>query len=224
MEKNKQEMEALEENWHQIAQNHAEYLSVYTQKIDNLLQEKDYFTLSELLRSETFIEKLSTHTDMAYMAFCNKIYMQEQIENVPHTVWENRNTVREIIEYIKYFKFVLWHVEFETEAAAGKNLLRFLEKQQTSMTMLKYMIYAAGMKKPELTERLIILFLDAGMQDNALAMLKYADELTPGYEDILCLMANLYFESGKKQKAVECLDKIKEPTEMAKKFKRLCEE
>ena len=57
----------------------------------------------------------------------------------------------------------------------------------------------------------------------AFSMLKYADELCPGTEEILCTMADLCLKAGKKEEAAYCLKRVGHPTQITEMFRKLCE-
>ena len=82
----------------------------------------------------------------------------------------------------------------------------------TVMKRLLAVTYLQGVFASALTE---------DMTEYAFAMLEYADELNPGCEDILCMMAQICYESGRKKDASAYLDKIAEPTEITEKFRKL---
>ena len=159
MNKTQQEIEAIELEHRQMTENQKAYLPGYRQKIDRLLKCRDYTGLAEVLHSEKFLEACSSDTDMAYMIFCNQIYTEEQKTNPPHTIWENFYSVKDLLSHIQSLKFLLWRLEFGTDT--GNELISCVKTHTISQTALKYMVQAFSMNKPELTERLTILFLPA---------------------------------------------------------------
>ena len=107
--------------------------------------------------------------------------------------------------------------------SAGEQLLAFLLQKRVSICLLKYIVHVAGMDKVGLLGRLAELFLDHDRIAMGFAMLKYADELQPGTEEILCTMAELCLRIGKKEEALHCLNQVKWPTQITKAFRKLCE-
>ncbi len=213
----------VEQICNQVAENRRQYLQEYQGRINQLLQEEKRTELSELLSDALFVERFETDTDMAYMMLSNQIYLEEVREHADRTVFDGHFSIDEVVAYIQEIKFRLWHLEFETEPKAADWLVSFVNENRISGCLLKYIVHIAGMDKIGLLERLAVAFLDHGMRGLAFSMLKYAEELSPGAEDILCTMADLCLQVGKKAEAAECLDKVKVPTEITAAFRKLCE-
>ena len=54
-------------------------------------------------------------------------------------------------------------------------------------------------------------------------MLKYADELYPGNEEILCMLAEIYLLVGRKEDAMHSLEKVQNPSQLTIELRKKCE-
>jgi hypothetical protein len=160
---------------------------------------------------------------MAYMMLANQIYQQETKERAVQTIWDGHSSVEEVMAFIQEIKFRLWRLEFDMEEDAGRQFVEFVRQTKISSYLLKYMVRVAGMDKVGLLERMAAAFLERQMPGMAFAMLHYADELCPGMEDILCTMADLCLQAGKKEEARQCLERVTSPTYITETFRKMCE-
>ena len=190
--------------------------------IDRYLREKDRKKLLELLLSESFQDQFGAVTDMAYMILAAKIYEREVADGASWTVLDGRGSIQEIMAFIQEMKFLLWRMEFGM-AGAKELLLACVRDNRVSGCLLACLVRVAGMHKLTLLERLAELFLAQDMVAMAFYMLRYADELQPGSEEILCSMADIYLKAGKKEEALCCLDQVKWPTRITAAFRKVCE-
>lgn len=213
----------LEQRWQRLVKVHKAELPKYYRQINSLLKEGDKENLSIMLSSEEFCSKFETVTDMAYMVLVNQIYQEELKEHATRTILDGFDSIEGILAFIQEIKFRLWRVEFDMEDDAGEQFMKLVDRYQMSNCLLKYMVHVAGMDKVKLLLKLSIMFLDRNMISKAFALLKYADELSPGTEEILCTMANLCLQVGKKSEALYCLQQVNEPTKLTETFRKLCE-
>lgn len=200
-----------------------EELPEYRKRIDQLLKAGDRDGLSKLLSSKEFYHKFRTVSDMVYMVAVNQIYQEETAQHIENTVLDGRDSIDEILAFIREMKFELWRFEFGMEEEPGERFLQFIRENQVSGCMLKYAVYMAGMDKIRLLVRLAALFLNYSMPGKAFIVLKYADELCPGSEEILCTMADLCLKMGQKKEALYCLERVERPTKITAAFRKLCE-
>lgn len=221
--KTEEEIAEIEQICQKNARIRTEELPRYRRRINELLKEGDRESLSELLASQEFYSKFETVTDMAYMMLASQIYQEETAAHAARTIFDGHNSIEEVVAFIQELKFGLWRLEFDMEENAGIWLSEWIRQNQISACLLKYAVHVAGMNKVILLERLGALFLEQNMLGMAFAMLKYADELLPGTEEILCTMADLCLQAGKKEEALHCLNQVKEPTHITEAFRKLCE-
>lgn len=219
----KQSEEALAEMERSCLQNKKmweEEVPKYQKYINHLLSTENREQLSELLSSEEFVRKFSGVTEMAYMILINQIYQQELLEQVEKTVLDGHVSMEEVIAYVQEIRFRLWRLEIYMDKNDGLQLLDFIQKNQVSSYLLKFIVNIAGLNKVRLLKCLAEIFLEHGMFGRAFAMLKYADELFPGTEEILCIMADLCLQAGKIEEAVQCMKRIKSPTQITEEICR----
>lgn len=210
----------IERNCSQNTRLWEEELPKYQNYINDLLREGNRGQLSELLSSEEFVRKFSGVTEMAYMILINQIYRQEVLEHVEKTVLDGHLSMEEAIAYVQEIRFQLWRLEFYMEEKDGLQLLDFIRQNRVSNYLLKYIVNIAALNKVRLLKCLAEIFLKHGMSGRAFAMLKYADELFPGTEDILCIMADLCLQAGKIEEAAQCMKQIKSPTQITEEICR----
>ncbi|MCI8530768.1 MAG: hypothetical protein HFH82_16845 [Lachnospiraceae bacterium] len=222
--KTKEEVSEIEKSWEIMAGVWEIELPEYRTRINRLLKEENRGELSALLASAEFCSKFDSVTDMAYMMIANQIYEEELQGGVNHTIFDGRSSIEEVMSLIQEIKFGLWRVEFDMEEAPGVQFIEMVRTHHISGYFLKYMVYVAGMDKVGLLGRLVAIFLECNMQGMAFSMLKYANELCPGTEEILGTMAELCIQVGKKEEAVYCLAQVKQPTQITEKLRKLCEE
>ncbi len=200
-----------------------EELPAFREHINHVLKKGDREEFTGLLSSKEFCAKFEGVTDMAYMMLVNQIYQEEMEAHVKYTVLDGKGSIDEIMSFIQDIKFGLWRLEFDAEDRAGSCLLELVHRQHISGCLLKYAVHVAGMDKVGLLTRLAALFLEHNMPGMAFSMLKYADELCPGTEEILCTMADLCLKAGKKEEAAYCLKRVGHPTQITEMFRKLCE-
>lgn len=191
--------------------------------INQLLKDEDREAFSALLSDVEFREKFETVTDMAYMMLVNQIYQEEVAEGISHTVLDGRGSIDVIMSFIQQMKFGLWRLEFDMEETAGIQFMELIRRNQVSGCLLKYIVHVAGMNKVGILGKLAALFLEQNVLSMAFSMLKYANELCPGTEEILCTMAELCLQAGKKDEALYCLEQVEQPTQITESFRKLCE-
>ncbi len=223
-EKSDEGIAEIEQMCRQFAKIRVKELPGYQAKINRLLQDGNRMELSDMLLSQEFQDKFQTVTDMVYMILANQIYMEEISENVARTIFDGRNSIDEIMCFFQEIKFALWRLEFDMEEEPGTKIIDLVQKNQISSCLLKYAVHVAGMDKVGLLGRLAGLFLDRNMPGMAFSMLKYADELQPGTEEILCTMAELCLQAGKREEALYCLEKVEKPTKYTETFRKMCEQ
>ena len=160
---------------------------------------------------------------MAYMIIVNQIYQEETAGDIRQTVLDGRSSIDEIMSFIQEIKFGLWRLEFDVEESAGIQFMELVRRNQVSGCLLKYIVHLAGMDKVGILGKVTALFLEQNMLGMAFSMLKYANELCPGTEEILCTMADLCLQAGKKNEALYCLEQVKQPTLITERFRKLCE-
>ena len=192
----------------------------YKAYINELLERDDRETLSTVLSSNKIVLELSCITDMAYMVLANQIYQQEVAEHAERTVLDGYTNMDEVVAFIRELRFRVWRMEFHVGENEDLCLVEYIRENRISSYFLKYIIHIAGMEPLQTLKRLAKRFLEYHMFGYAFAMLKYADELLPGSEEILCAMAELCIRVGKKDVAEQCMEQIKNPTRLTEEIYR----
>lgn len=186
----------------------------YKAYINTLLSTGDRETLSKVLSSEKVVLEIRCITDIAYMVLANQIFQQEVAEHAERTVLDGHTNMDEVVAFIRELRFRIWRMEFHIDENEDLKLVNYIRENKISSYFLKYIIHIAGMDKIQTLKRLAKRFLEYHMFGYAFAMLKYADELSPGSEEILCTMAELCMQAGKKEIAVQCVGRIKNPSQL----------
>lgn len=192
----------------------------YKACINALLADGDLETLSNVLSSEKVVLELSCITDIAYMVLANQIYQQEVAEHAERTVLDGYTNMDEVVAFIRELRFRIWRMEFHVSENEDIKLVEYIRENRISSYFLKYIIHIAGMDRLQTLSCLAKRFLEYHMSGYAFAMLKYADELSPGMEENLCAMAELCMQAGKKDAAIQCIKQVKKPTQLTEQICR----
>lgn len=220
-----EDIKQVEQICRQQAETRSQLVEPYQKKIDILLSENTDEARKQLflfLSSFEFDEVMKYVTEFAYLQVSAGIYQSECEEGIKDTIWHVCHNMKEVIDYIIELKFLLWHLEFDTEKNAEETLYAYMDGRGMSVCMLRYMVKTAGLNKVDLLVKLSILYMDHQKLGGAFSLLKYADELCPGQEDILCTMADLCLQVGKKQEALLLLDRVEEPGNTTEVYRKMC--
>lgn len=206
-----QKMEKEEWGWNQKNKKQQE---IYIEQIEERLQEGTEVSRKKLLalfNDKEFIETYKTENDFAYMIVIMQIYENEKGAGEEKTILDLGKGRKEIIEELQKMKFILWRIEFAKDVGAKDVIVEFIKQKQATPEMLRYVIHTSVYDKQRIVLELADLFIEQNMFRYAFRMLEYAEELSPGNEEVLCILAQLCICVGSTKRAGEYLDQIKNP-------------
>lgn len=196
---------------------------IYLAQIDEKIREGTPGAREELLqlfRNPDFIETYKSKTQMAYRIVIMQIYERETQAGEKVTILDIGTSGEEIKTKLIQLKFILWRIEFAKDEAGKKSLLDFIHSNGITPEMVKYMVYTTSADKGGMLLELTDIFMEQNMLRYAFRMLEYLDELSPGNETVLCMLADLCGSIGNSQRAKEYLEKIENPGRLAEGIRR----
>lgn len=214
------EKELEDQEWEQKNRKKQEvYMTEIEQKLSEGTQ-KDREELLKLFQNKEFIEICKTENDIAYMIVVMQIYENEKRAGTKRCILDMGKGSREIKSRLQELKFILWRMEFSIGIQAKEMLLSFIRDNQPTAEMIQYIVHTSVNHKPQMLIKLADIFIEQNRLSYAFQMMEYAEELLPGDEEILCILAQLCMCVGKQVRAVEYLNKIKNPGELAEGIRR----
>lgn len=215
-----QEKEQKERTWYENnGEQEKEYIELIEQKLAEGTQEARK-SLLQLFRDKKFMEIYQSRNDIAYMMVIMKIYEAEVCNQEPRTILDMETSMDELRKKYIELKFILWRLEFEKDKDAKEKLIDYIHTNHATPDMIKQMIFNSVFNKGEVLVKLADIFLEYSMLRYAFSMLDYLNELLPGDEEILCMLAELCGCTGKFAKVKEYLEQIKEPGEMTERIRK----
>lgn len=190
---------------------------VYLEKIEKVLKTGTREAREELLtifRDKDFIETYKSETRMAYFIVIMQIYEREVEAEETRTILDIGGSYEELKKKFLELKFALWRIEFVKDLQAQELLLEYIYSNRITPIMLQFMVYTVSADKVEVLMQLSDIFMEQNMFRYAFCMLEYLDELLPGNETVLCILADLCGKAGRTEQAAEYLNKIEEPGRM----------
>jgi len=224
VEEKVQKREEKYKTWVLEYRNHVEEKRIQINEWLCVGDEESMHKLLELFHDSSFIINYREVNDIAYMMTAVGIYEQELQEGVKETIFQKFIQIQTIKEYLMEIKFLIWRIEFMVTPNAQEELFEFISQTRTSVQTILYMVHISGMDKFALLTNLAGLFLDHGNTIYAFKILKYANEVKPGEEIILCFMAQICMENNQKKAAADCLRQILHPTQIAESMGKSCGE
>lgn len=211
---------------------HLEWIVAYRNKIPDIIKEIDlklerkkdeeFKELVSFFQKEAFQKNYSNSNEMSCMMVVAAIYDQEKKDNVDITILHKYDTFLQLFEYIRELKFLLWRTEFFREDENLNTLLSFLQKSNTSVQTILYMLHQTAITPYTTALNIANLYLELQNTSAAFRLLKYANELNPGDEVVLCFMAQICLSVQEVDVARECIEQILHPRAMAEKIAALC--
>ena len=171
--------------------------------------------LLQLFRDKQFIETYKSRNDIAYMIVIMKIYEVEISNHNQKTILDMGNSMKVLREKYNELKFILWRIGFREEESTVQRLVDFIRINHVSQDMIRQVINSSVSEKSVLLIKLTEIFLDNSMLSYAFCMLDFMNELSPGDETVLCMLAELCGSVGNIQRMNEYLDRIEKPGRLA---------
>lgn len=213
------EKECKEREWND---KYKEQEKEYIDFIEKKLREGTAKARNELLklfRDNKFMSIYQQRNDIAYMVVIMKIYEVELCNNEEKTILDMGNTIDELHRKITELKFIIWRIEFEKDKSAFEKMLEYIRINQATPYMIRQIISTSVFEKGQVLIMLTDVFLAHNMFRYAFSMLDYLNELSPGNEEVLCMLAELCGYVGNYEKVKEYLEQISEPGELSERIK-----
>lgn len=205
------EKEKKEREWNR---ENKEKRKVYLEQIEQRLREGTAQAREELLkmfRNQDFIETYKSKTEMAYLIVIMQIYEREVQSGEVRSILDMGKSGEEIRSKLIQLKFILWKIEFAKDEQGKEMLLNFIRSNQITPDMVQYMVHTAAADKARMILELTDIFMEQNMLRYASRLLEYLNELSPGNETVLCMLAELCGSAGNSRQAMEYLERIENP-------------
>lgn len=196
---------------------------VYLEQIEMKLKEGTAQAREELLKmfqNQDFIETYKAKTEMAYLIVIMQIYEREVQNGERRTILDMGDSYEAIRRKLLDLKFILWRIEFAKDVRGEELLLEFIHNNQATPDMIQCIVHTSIVDESKVLVELSDLFIAHNMLRYAFRILEYLDDLEPGNEMVLCILAELCGRVGKCKRAGEYLDKIRNPGIMAERIRK----
>ena len=209
------ERKKKEKQWYEkYGEREKVYISFVDEQLKNgTLESREQ--LLQLFRDKQFIENYKSRNDIAYMIVIMKIYEVEISNHNQKTILDMGNSMKVLREKYNELKFILWRIGFREEESTVQRLVDFIRINHVSQDMIRQVINSSVSEKSVLLIKLTEIFLDNSMLSYAFCMLDFMNELSPGDETVLCMLAELCGSVGNIQRMNEYLDRIEKPGRLA---------
>lgn len=169
--------------------------------------------LLTMFRNQEFTEIYKTRNALAYMIVIMQVYEKEIQAGEKETILDMGRSRQELKEKYVELKFILWRIDFVKDESGKEMLLDFIRKNHATPYMIRRVIDTSVFRthQEQMLIKLSDIFIEQNMLRYAFHMLEYLDELSPGNEEILCMLAELMGSAGKQAQAAEYLDRVKNP-------------
>lgn len=207
------EKEKQEQEWHRsYKQQEQEVLEKIEQNLALGTQEARAELLT-MFRNQEFTEIYKTRNALAYMIVIMQVYEKEIQAGEKETILDMGRSCQELKEKYVELKFILWRIDFVKDESGKEMLLDFIRKNHATPYMIRRVIDTSVFQthQEQMLIKLSDIFIEQNMLRYAFHMLEYLDELSPGNEEILCMLAELMGSAGKQAQAAEYLDRVKKP-------------
>ncbi len=189
----------------------------YQKEIDRMLEDKAYDELLDYYQSEPVRKLCLMENDVAIMNIVLAIYQDEVKNGSEGKILTDIHSMKEARERYLQAKFMMWRLEFFHE---NGRFLKFIEKNPVSPYFLMHLIYTSSFEKGDTTLKMAILLKESGRFAQAFAMLNFLNQLCPGEEIIYCEMADVCILAGKFESANDCIQRIKNPSEVLTQYRK----
>ncbi|RDY32282.1 hypothetical protein [Lachnotalea glycerini] len=217
-------VEEKERKYKQWIVNYRNKIPMIIKQVDEWLKrQEDFENIVEMFMDESFKKNYSNVNEMLAFYRAINIYMQEIGNGVKDTIFHKYDSFYKNIEYLTELKLQMWRAEFNIIPHAQDYLYNYIEETNTSIQTLLCMLCSVSMNSYEVTINLANLFLKHEKKVYAFEMFKYANEIKPGEEIVLCCMARLCLDIQLKEVARDYLKQILHPTKISETLRTLCE-
>lgn len=214
----KREYEIAE--WHRL---HAAKEQEYLKRFDDWLAQgtgEAKQALCALAEQEGFIETFQQRSEMSYIINAINIWYRECDAGESPDIFDMAHSVAEIICSMNRIRFLIWELIFIGEEESEELLCGFLTEQRVSATMLLEVLDRAAPDRYQAAVKLAEVFGRRRLLRYQLRVLLYAAEICEGDETVLCALAELYMQAGRRALAQECVNQIKNASGEAERIRR----
>lgn len=210
LEQDRKEIEGREQIFHR---SYARYREI----IEHCLQEERYSDIAALFDQKDVLDLAQIDTGFAILNIIVNIYRMELNEQTEHNIWDHVHSMDELIRVYLRLKMYLWRLEFTEDQ---NSFINYVMEQEISVPCVKWLIHTSAFQKTDTIYKIALLYKEHRAYASAFGMLYYLNELSSEKELIYCEMADLYIQLQQYQAAADCLEKIRHPSELLKKYKQ----
>ena len=147
----------------------------------------------------------------------NKEDIQEYQKGLPIIPFEMEKQREKIFD----LQELLWKLLYKENVE--KKLLYFLENYDITDEIWEFLMKNFIVEEKTYYLKITNILFEGELSSKAEITLKYARNISPGDELILCLLAENYIKRGELEQALGYLDEIKEPGDLTRSFRSMCE-
>ncbi len=175
-------------------------------------------TIASIYLDDANLNIYKNMPEYAYMYEVSKVYINEYNSQYQHTIFDIADSIEGFMNFIEQTKYILWRVEFVQDTESKKNLLDFINTYKLSPYFIIEIMRTATFNA-DLFTVLIDIFSENNMLSFVFHLLDTMNQLSPGDENILCLLADLTGSIGLLDKSKSYLDQIKNPGEISERIR-----
>ena len=185
----------------------------FSSKVSSLLTLSDLDSRNELISLFNDVNNISNFVnepEFAYMYITMQIYSAELSAGYDHTILDVADNSDDFMQLIEQAKFFLWRIEFINDENSQHLLVNFINTYNISPCFITKIIEISSFTS-DIFFRLIDIFSNHNMLIFEFHILRTLNELNPGIEDVLCLLASLSANAGHMDLASNYLSQISNP-------------
>lgn len=153
-------------------------------QIDEWLKTGEYEKIDQICMNHDFIFDYGIVDELAYVLQAVQIYEYEKSAECSKTIFEQSDTVEQLIVYLTSARFLIWHILFETGDDAEDRLWDFLEEHQTSVWTIYQLVGVTEINRVDMMVRMACMYMDRRKLKEAGILLQGALKLSPEDESI----------------------------------------
>lgn len=215
-----EQKEKEEKEWHEkYEKKEKDYMDFIEERLVSGTKEARE-SLLRLFCDKDFVENYKFRNELAYMLVIMQVYESEIKNDEVYTILDMGRSSQEITNKYIDLKFILWRIEFEKDRTGKRLLLDYIHANHATPYMIRQVVNTSTFDKSGMLIKLVDIFLEQNMLRYAFCMLEYLNELSPGNEEILCMLAELCGCTGNSERAGEYLERIENPGIMAERVRK----
>ncbi len=171
----------------------------YRVLIDRCLElgiKEGHNNLATLFTTPSFTEIFCSRSDFAYMAQIVQIYIEENKNNIPHTILDTSKSLEELLSVFYELKFILWRIK-NLDGSALELLQNYIDRHNASPIFIKGGAKIALSNDTDTLVQLIDFFTGREMYEYAYYILQYLNEYIPNDPSVTGMLRQLGTLLGK---------------------------